>query len=408
MMKFVLKDLKLFLSDKKGMFLTFLLPIILVSLFGIIFGVSKKREPRPQVLVVADEDRSATSKNILAQLDSLDELEIVYTSFDSAKAMVIKGEESAILIFHKGLADSVKKGVQPNMELCYDEAKSMELGMLQSALMAKLMDILGNTTFQQKALADFDKDNPSLDSHHRSQMHSQIIIQIEKEKLKNANLEKPYLKLSALVAEKENSPMLVQVVAGNSIMMLLFSVVGIGASLLEEKQEGTLKKLLISPIPANQILFGKMIYVNIISILQLSVLFIYAYLVFKLNVPEKIVPLILMIFVTAFACSSFGVLLASIAKTKSQVQGISTLIVLTMSAIGGSMIPTFVMPAFMQTMSHFTVNYWGIQGFYDIFWRNLPITDMNFLGKIAVLIGIGCVLNFIALSMFKRSVKKLV
>lgn len=177
---------------------------------------------------------------------------------------------------------------------------------------------------------------------------------------------------------------------------------------MEEKQEGTLKKLLVSPIPVNQILFGKMLYVNIISILQLCVLFLYAYFVFKLNVPEKILPLLLMIIVTAFACSSFGVLLASIAKTKSQVQGISTLIVITMSAIGGSMIPTFVMPTFMQTMSHFTVNYWGIQGFYDIFWRNLQITDINFLGKVAVLIGIGCLLNFIALTMFKRNVKQLV
>ena len=50
---------------------------------------------------------------------------------------------------------------------------------------------------------------------------------------------------------------LVHVVAGTSVMMLLFSVAGIGGSLLDEKQEGMLKKFLCSPIPPNHILYGK-------------------------------------------------------------------------------------------------------------------------------------------------------
>jgi ABC-type transport system involved in cytochrome c biogenesis permease component len=62
---------------------------------------------------------------------------------------------------------------------------------------------------------------------------------------------------------------LVHSVAGTSVMMLLFSVAGIGGSLLDEKQEGMLKKLLCSPIPPNYILFGKMVFANIISIIQL-------------------------------------------------------------------------------------------------------------------------------------------
>jgi len=52
-----------------------------------------------------------------------------------------------------------------------------------------------------------------------------------------------------------------------------------------------------------------------------------------------------------------------------------------MSCIGGSMIPLFAMPLFMQKISVFSVNYWGVQGFYDIFWRMLPLTDTNFFDK---------------------------
>jgi ABC-2 type transport system permease protein len=208
-------------------------------------------------------------------------------------------------------------------------------------------------------------------------------------------------------SEEGNLVGLVQSVAGTSVMMLLFSVAGIGGSLLDEKQEGMLKKLLCSPIQPNCILFGKLVFANIISIIQLIIMFVYAWLVFGLDIMHHLPSLVLMILTISFSCSGFGVILASFAKTRQQVQGYSTLIVLVMSAIGGSMIPIFAMPEIMQKMAVFTVNYWGIQGIYDIFWKLLPITDITFLTRIFVLLGIGILLNFIALLMFRRNILKI-
>jgi ABC-type multidrug transport system permease subunit len=187
-------------------------------------------------------------------------------------------------------------------------------------------------------------------------------------------------------------------------MMLLFSVTGMGSAMLEEKQEGTLKKLMMAPINPSSILFGKMISVNVISILQLIIMFIYGWLMFGLDLPGHIFSTMIMIVCTAFACSAFGVFLVSIAKSKAQVQGLSTLIILTMSAIGGSMIPSFIMPAFMQKLSVFSVNYWGIQGFYDVYWRELAVTDPAFLTRVAVLLAIGTGLNLIATRLFRRNI----
>ncbi len=208
--------------------------------------------------------------------------------------------------------------------------------------------------------------------------------------------------------EEGNLVGLVQSVAGTSILMLLFSVAGIGEGLLNEKQEGMLKKLLCSPMHHNNILFGKIVFANIISIIQLLIMFVYAWLVFGLDIMHHLPSLVLMFFAIAFACSSFGVLLASFAKSRQQVQALSTTIIMVMSAIGGSMIPTFIMPEFMQKISVISVNYWGIQGFYDIFWRLLPLTDITFLSRVLVLIGIGTILNFIALKLFKRNILKIV
>ncbi|HXC05347.1 MAG TPA: ABC transporter permease, partial [Bacteroidia bacterium] len=203
----------------------------------------------------------------------------------------------------------------------------------------------------------------------------------------------------------ENSPGLIQAVAGTAVMMLLFSVAGLGASLLQEKEEGTLKKLLFAPLSPTSILFGKMLSANFISILQLSIMFTFSWAVFGLNITAARLPaLILMIVATAFTCSAFGIFLASFARNRAQVQGLSTLVVLTMSAIGGSMIPAFVMPLWMQKMAVVSVNYWSIQGFYDIFWRALPITDIHFLTRVGVLFGIGIILNLGAIQLYKKNI----
>ena len=98
--------------------------------------------------------------------------------------------------------------------------------------------------------------------------------------------------------------------------------------------------------------------------------------------------------------------LAAIAKSRQQVQGLSTLIILVMSGIGGSMIPLFVMPAFMQKIAVLSVNYWGIQGFFDVLWRELPLTDPVFLGRLAALVGIGTLLNGMAVMFFRRGLVK--
>jgi len=201
---------------------------------------------------------------------------------------------------------------------------------------------------------------------------------------------------------------LVHAVAGTSVFMLLFSVAGIGGGLLDEKQEGILKKLLSSPIPPDYILYGKLVFANIISIIQLIIMFVYGWLVFGLDIMHHLPALILMIFATAFACSGFGVVLASFAKTRQQVQGFSNIIVLVMSGLGGSMIPLFVMPEIMQKIAVFSVNYWGIQGIYDIFWKLVPLSDSTFLSRVFVLIGIGTLMNFIALLMFRRNILKMV
>ena len=421
MIKLVQKDLKLFFSNRRNVLLTFALPIILITLFVFVFGgVGKsKNQSKKYDLTVSDLDNTASSKDAIAQLDSQKSIHVIPEQLITAQEAVKKGKIDAVLILHKGFADSLNNGNSLPIELQYDEAQEAQVGMLQQALFSTFIALPYSKKDNMVKILDkrFDKILGKTDEKTRNRVHAQF--ETLNNTIENGREKKPdakasdfssgsEIKMTKLVAAKEdNSLSLVQSVAGTAIMMLLFSVAGMGATLLDEKQEGTLKKLLYSPMRPDNILFGKMIYVNIISVIQLLIMFVYAWMVFGLDIMHHLPSLLLMIIATAYACSSFGVFIASVANSRQQVQGLSTLILLLMSSIGGSMMPVFLMPAFMQKISVFTVNYWGIQGFYDIFWRLLPLIDFAFLSRVLVLILIGTLFNFIALKMFRKNILKI-
>ena len=248
-------------------------------------------------------------------------------------------------------------------------------------------------------------ENPGLSKKELDDIHSKVDEQISKFETSDKKSDKSLMgmKTTPMFSKSENNNLgLVQSVAGVAIMMLLFSVTGMGSGMLTEKEEGTLKKLLYSPIRPSSILFGKMLSTIIVSIIQLTVMFVFAWIAFGLDIFIDIPSLVVMILSTAFACAGFGIFIASISKSRKQVESYSTLVILIMSAVGGSMVPIFIMPAIMQKIAVVSVNYWSIQGFYDIFWRHLPISDV--MTRVAVLIGIGIFMMAISIRNFNKNI----
>ncbi|MEE9362972.1 MAG: ABC transporter permease [Cellulophaga sp.] len=408
MYKLFKKDLKLFLRDKRSVFLTFLLPILLISLFAFAFGGigNSTNSAKPIALLVADVDQTPKSKKLISKLDSLDGLRLILSDLKKSKTQVRKGKYAAVLVIHKGYKDSLFARKNPPVELWYDEAKEMEIGMLQHALISTLMSEIGKQNAQQNIKTYLNKQFPAMDSNLRNTILEDAVKNNENNKASFSS--KSVLKLTSISGDtKENRNLgLIQAVSGTAILMLLFSVAGLGTSILEEKENGTIKRLLFSPIKGSTILYGKMLFAFFIAVVQLTTMFLFSWVAFSLDLSMNIPALILMILATSFAVSSFGIFLAAISKTRKQAESLSTLIILVMSAVGGSMIPLFIMPVIMQKIAVFSLNYWGIQGFYDIFWRALPLVDI--LPRIGVLVGIGLFMTLISMQFFKRNILKLI
>ncbi len=399
------KDLKVYFLDKRGVFLTFLLPIILITLFAFAFGgVGKsKRVQKPTKILVVDNDASKTSSNVISKLNTLKVITLIPSKEEESIELVKKGKNVAVLIIGEGFSNALAFGKQLPIELKYDAAREIEMRMLQSVLKEGLNYSIGNTGVENKIDAYLNKNFSGLDTNTKSK----IAYDLSAENNLVHSKKDIRLKLTSVIKEantKTNAG-LIQAVSGTAIMMLLFSIAAIGSGLLDEKEAGTLKRLLYSPIKPVDILLGKMGAALVISVLQLTAMFIFSWIAFGLPIFIDIISLLLLILCISFAVSSFGILLVSTVKTRQQLQGMSTIIILLMSAIGGSMIPISMLPDFMQKVAVISVNYWGIQGFYDVFWRHLPLLDI--IPKMLILLSIGTAMTLLSIKLFKKNILRL-
>ena len=80
--------------------------------------------------------------------------------------------------------------------------------------------------------------------------------------------------------------------------------------------------------------------------------------------------------ITAATAAAFGLFLATLSRTREQLGGLSTLLILTLSAIGGSMFPRFLMSDWMQKAGLVAFNTWALDGYTKVFWREAPLVAL--------------------------------
>jgi len=77
------------------------------------------------------------------------------------------------------------------------------------------------------------------------------------------------------------------------------------------------------------------------------------------------------------------VLLAVSCRSRAQLNGIAVVLILVMSALGGSMFPSFLMPETMQSLGRFTFNAWALAGYQKVFWYDA--SPLELYSEVAVL-----------------------
>jgi len=406
--------------DRAAMALSFVLPVVFFTIFAVIFGGHRDTTPKVSVLIV-DEDHSTASQRLVQGLEQEGSLAVStrpapvkgieqpeYTSA-TAEAAVKQGEVPVAVVIPAGFgANPIAFGPpdanRPKIQLLEDSsdaiAPQIVSGMLQKVAMTSMPDLMAD-----QGMKYFDRFAGGLTPEQRASVEKGLeYVREHHASISSASASNGggliAVNARAVVGENKRNPMVSFYAAAIGVMFLLFTASGAAGALLDEAESGTLDRVLSSHVNMTSLMLGKLAFNSLLAFGQLVLMFLWGWAVFKLDFWTHIPGFIVMGACTAVAVAAFGILLAASCHTRAQLGALSTLIILVMSAIGGSMFPRFFMPQAMQKAGLLTINAWAIDGFTKVFWRDEPISHL--WPQVLVLLGIAVALFAIARRVARR------
>jgi ABC-2 type transport system permease protein len=389
--------------DRPAQTLTFIVPMAFFTIFALVFGGRHDVTGRVRVAVV-DEAHSPASARLLAALQresglrvrssapaSHDDTTKVALTRARAEALVREGEVPVAIVIPAGIDSSLGRfdGGGRAITLLSDPsdpvAPQIVTGLLQKVVMIALPSALA-----KGGIAEFDRYAGGLTPRQR-QAVDQWMRGIDSSSAADAprsgargDRDSAGTALTGLarietfevLGRKQDTSMISFYVAGIGVMFLLFACSSGAGALLEEVDSGTLERVLSSHVGMNGLLAGKWTYLTLLGVLQLTVMCVYAMLAFRLDLMRHLPGFAVMTVVTAATAAAFGLVLATMSRTRQQLGSISTLLILTLSAFGGSMFPRFLMSDAMQRAGLLTFNAWALDGYVKVFWRDARVVDL--------------------------------
>jgi len=171
-------------------------------------------------------------------------------------------------------------------------------------------------------------------------------------------------------------PTVTYYIGATAILFLLFSAMQGAAISIDERRNAISDRLMVGPAGAFGMLSGKFVFLSLVGSVQAAIICGVAALFFDVPIQLHLVSLSLACLGASVLASGMALLLAALCNTQTQMNTVSTFAVLLLSAIGGSMVPRFMMPAWLQQLGTFTPNFWSIEAFYGILARGQTIIDL--------------------------------
>ncbi len=184
------------------------------------------------------------------------------------------------------------------------------------------------------------------------------------------------------------------------VFSMFFILIPISNTFINEKNFGTIDRLKSMDIPFISIILGKMVPYFIINQIQvLFMILVGIYIVPLLNgdtlqINGNYGLIFMMSSAISFAAISFAIFIANISSTSEEATTIGGVSNIILAALGGIMVPKFVMPEFMQNITALSPMNWGLEGLLEIFVMGGSFNDIKVFILYLILFGCG----FLALS----------
>lgn len=400
------KDLLQTVKDRSSLFFLLVMPLVLITVIGLAFGSFFGNGSSQIAITVAmsNQDNGPVGKAIVQALDiNTASLKVTINQFSNANqvkdqvannsnvnaGVVIPANASNTLIAASSNGTLPKNLVQVySLPSTSDTRPTIIQNIVTNVLTS---EVAGSTAVGQV----YGVCNQSGNHCAQNSLNAQSIAST----VGQASAQGGNSAVQTLTAGKATSfNNFDQVVPGYAIFFALFGINAVAGTILQEKEDGTFRRLLIAPVQRYALLGGKLLAQFILTLAQLTVLFAVGYFAFHLTIGSW-PGVIALIIGASFATTGLGILLVSIVKTRRQLNPVVTLVVLITSAIGGAWWPLFVEPQWMQNIAKLGVTAWAMEGLNGV--MILGKDFMQIAPDVLGLLVYGLICFFVATRLFR-------
>lgn len=355
-------------NNRAELLLTFVVPVVFFSIFALIFGSRDSSSKTPKIkIAVCVESTSTLAKKSAEILEENSSLRT--TRIENTRA----GRD-----VRKKAEDLVRRGMVSAAVILAENQGGTEI-LVMSDSFDPVASQLVTALVQRSVMTASVEQSQNMAAHHVAAVAEARSMVMPASHTESTSVRSSPFKIESVdvLGAKKSNPVIAMYAAGIAVMFLLFSATTASGSLLEERENSTLDRLLCSRLTMDHLLMGKWLYLTLLGILQTTLMFCWGSLIFGVSLWEHLDGFIAMTCVTAGAASSFALMLASMCRSRVQLGWISTIIILAMSALGGSMVPRYLMSESIQKFGLITFNAWALDGYQKVFWRELPMAELR-------------------------------
>jgi len=396
------KDLQVLLRDRAQLIVLFLSPLM----FGLLFGGLGGAEVKFTVYLVNDDpgQYGAQVVNALNQVEVLSVEQLA--TVQEADRKVADGEAATAIIIPADFSQNVDAFDPVNdparVQVIMDPAQQWQGGMVTGVLNDVLtwVNMQGEIQHGIRTVMDESGLFDALDEQTRRGLAAQSLgatmtqlqkastdplISVQSEDLKGIETQRPNNGFG---------------LAGTNytVMFAFFIVATISGTLLAEKEQGTFRRLLASPLHRGSIILGKMLAYMLVVCLQVVLVFAVGRALFDMPLGNSPLGLVLVTLALALAATSLGMLVATVARSRGQAMTISTILGIVLAVLGGVMtgVPTqgnaLYWPSRLTPHAHAITAYFKLMAGGDV---------VDILPQVGLLAGVGVLFFLIAMWRFK-------
>lgn len=349
-------------------------------------------------LAVVDQDRTALSEILIERLEADPAVGVRFMEENAARTEV-EDVLSAALIIPAGFGNALEAGATADLYLLQNSNEFSQAQLLMEAVQSAAAEIAGS--FAAADIATHVAQEVGLFEHtdiRADAYHADAFTEAESRWKSDAPVSVTFNTVSRIETDQapngasQSSP-------GMMVMFALsFTFTG-GAILLVERDEGTLRRLLVMPMGKGTLMTGKLVGIYLGSLAQMTVMVLAGQFAFGVEWGRDPIALAAMLLAYGLTGTAMGLLLAALAKTTAQVSAAGTIAMMSLASLGGAWWPIEIVPSWMQSLALVLPTGWAMRGFHDIITRGLDFNAI--ILEALVLVAFAAVFLVIGIWRFK-------